>query len=227
MHLLWFQAMKSDTTCLVLDLDDTLYPEYLYQKSGFEAVEELIFNLYGVKLNTPLVELSKKSPDVFSALCETLDLPQKVKSELIYIYRYHVPKISLDFSVSSFLDKARSQFANIAIITDGRSVTQRMKLRQLGILDIPVFISEEWNSEKPDEERFSYIQKKYSNCENFCYIGDNPAKDFIAPNKLKWFSIGVRDKGFNIHSQDCHSLPCVNHPKVWVNELSEVFFFFD
>lgn len=219
--------MTSDTACLVLDLDDTLYPEYLYQKSGFEAVEELIFNLYGVKLNTPLVELSKESSDVFSALCEMLNLPQKVKSELICIYRYHVPKISLDFSVSSFLDRARSQFANIAIITDGRSVTQRMKLRQLGILDIPVFISEEWNSEKPDEKRFAHIQNTYSNCDSFCYVGDNPIKDFIAPNKLGWFSIGLKDKGFNVHSQNCQTLPSINHPKVWINELSEIFSFFD
>jgi len=36
----------------------------------------------------------------------------------------------------------------------------------------------------------------------FYYIGDNPEKDFIAPNELGWTSICLLDDGKNIHKQN-------------------------
>ena len=37
---------------------------------------------------------------------------------------------------------------------------------------------------------------------NYVYIGDNPHKDFITPNKLGWTTICLLDRGQNIHKQN-------------------------
>lgn len=36
----------------------------------------------------------------------------------------------------------------------------------------------------------------------YTYIGDNIAKDFVAPKALGWQTICLKDNGQNIHSQD-------------------------
>ena len=41
-----------------------------------------------------------------------------------------------------------------------------------------------------------YPQSKY------VYVGDNPVKDFLAPNKLGWMTVCLLDNGQNIHLQD-------------------------
>lgn len=222
MQVCLLKIMKASETCLVLDLDDTLYPEFLYQKSGFEAVELVLTELFGLSLDVTLTELSKSGGDVFEKVCERFGLKKGVKQELINVYRYHVPIITLSDDVLNFVISASKKFKAVCILTDGRSVTQRLKLKSLGLLHFPVFISDEWGSTKPDDARFKIIEAKYSDCENFCYVGDNVKKDFIAPNNLGWLSVCIRDKGFNIHSQNLDGLPDINLPKLWLNSVSEL-----
>ena len=50
-------------TCLVLDLDDTLYREYDYQTSGLKYVEEQVSRLYGLNLTGKLLELRDQGVD--------------------------------------------------------------------------------------------------------------------------------------------------------------------
>lgn len=219
--------MKASNTCLVLDLDDTLYLEYLYQQSGFDAVELALKDLFGIKLDYSLNELSRVYKDVFGKVCEIYRLPIGLKPELINIYRYHTPKIKLSDDVENFVNLASRSFNAVAILTDGRSITQRLKLHSLGLLHFPLYISEEWDSVKPDSKRFNAIQKKYPDCETFCYVGDNVKKDFIAPNSLGWFTVGVRDNGFNIHQQSLDDLPESNLPTVWLDNVADLIKLFD
>jgi putative hydrolase of the HAD superfamily len=214
--------MKANKTCLVIDLDDTLYPEVLYKYSGFNAVEEVLFSLFGIRLDESLLEISRVNSDVFGSVCEKYGLSLAVKSDLVNIYRYHNPSIKLSREVATFLEEARSRFKLMVILTDGRSVTQRLKLNSLGLLDLPVYISDEWSSVKPDTKRFVSIAKDFPFCENFCYVGDNIHKDFIAPNKLGWFSVGLRDKGENVHAQQLDGIPIENMPRIWIDCLSEL-----
>ena len=91
----------------------------------------------------------------------------------------------------------------MSLITDGRSITQRNKLKALNIDNYfnKIIISEEINSEKPSELNF----KKVMNVEDqsrYVYIGDNPVKDFFIPNLLGWISICRLDNGFNVHKQN-------------------------
>ena len=47
-------TINPKTTCLVLDLDDTLYKEYDYQTSGLSYVARELSALYNIDLNNYL-----------------------------------------------------------------------------------------------------------------------------------------------------------------------------
>jgi putative hydrolase of the HAD superfamily len=55
----------------------------------------------------------------------------------------------------------------------------------------------------------------------YYYIGDNPAKDFQAPNHLGWTTICLLDDGRNIHPQDFTLSPQML-PQHIVPQLTEI-----
>lgn len=210
----------SSHTVFVLDLDDTLYPEIDYQTSGYLEVCRWLEEISGISLAQDLVILRERNePDVLAALCELAALPLVIKESLLWMYRIHVPKISLSASVTAFLQILRERH-QVAILTDGRSVTQRQKIKALGLTDIPVYISEEYSSEKPSPYRFELIMKEIP-ANRYIYIGDNPRKDFVAPNALGWLTFCLRDQGKNIHSQEIEGLDVKQMPNFWINSLDE------
>jgi len=210
-------------TCLVLDLDDTLYKEYDYQTSGLKYVEEQVLKLYDVDLRGKLLELRDQGVnDIFLELTNILNIPSSIKDSFLMMYRCHKPNIVLTLEAKKFIESALHDFGKVVILTDGRSVSQRLKLESLSLLKIPVFISEEWNSTKPDNKRFVTIMERYTTCSKFCYVADNPSKDFIAPNDLDWISICLKGDQNNIHSQDENSIKEEHLPHYWVSNLSEI-----
>jgi putative hydrolase of the HAD superfamily len=210
-------------TCLVLDLDDTLYKEYDYQTSGLKYVEEQVLELYDVDLKGKSLELRDQGVnDIFLELTNILSIPSSIKGSFLMMYRYHEPNISLTLMTKIFIETALNNFGKVVILTDGRSISQRLKLESLNLLKIPVFISEEWDSTKPDNKRFVAIMERYTTCSNFCYVADNPSKDFIAPNALDWISICLKGDQNNIHSQDENGIKEEHLPHYWVNNLSEI-----
>ena len=54
------------------------------------------------------------------------------------------------------------------------------------------------------------------------YIGDNPKKDFVAPNQLNWVTVGLRDDGRNIHPQHQDGLLDDYLPMHWINCITEL-----
>ena len=210
-------------TCLVLDLDDTLYKEYDYQTSGLQYIERQVLQLYDVNLNGKLLVLRDEGvEDIFLELCGILNLPSYIKHSFLMMYRYHSPNIVLTLEVKEFIKSVLNNFGQIVILTDGRSISQRLKLMSLDLLKIPLFISEEWNSTKPDDKRFIAIMERYSNCNEFCYAADNPAKDFISPNALNWISICLKGDHKNVHSQIKNNIKDEHLPHYWVNQLEEI-----
>ena len=206
-----------------MDLDDTLYKEFDYQTSGLRYVEEQILKLYGVNLANKLLQLREQGVnDIFLEATNILKLPASIKESFLMMYRYHKPNIALILGTKKFIESALHNFGKVVILTDGRSVSQRLKLESLSLLKIPVFISEEWDSKKPDNKRFIAIMERYTTCSKFCYVADNPSKDFIAPNALDWISICLKGDQNNIHSQDKNSIKEEHLPHYWVNNLSEI-----
>ena len=180
----------------VFDLDDTLYSERDFEKSGIEFVYE---NL-SIK-HTSLETILNNRENWIEQIIDSSN--NKITLQIVLdIYRNHFPTIQLYKDAKVFLEKLLSQGTEMSLITDGRSITQRNKLRALGIETFfkNIVISEEVNSEKPSEYNFRMVMDNKI-AENYIYIADNPKKDFITPNKLGWTSICLLDRGQNVHKQ--------------------------
>jgi putative hydrolase of the HAD superfamily len=205
-------------TVVVLDLDDTLYKEIDYQNSGIDAVLLYLEGVYGksAMVDFNRLELSIGG-DWLNQICIRLNLPLSTKESLLWIYRLHRPTISLTLDVKKLLSELRKK-SHLAILTDGRSITQRQKINALGLNFLPVYISEEYGSKKPSSLRFEIIMRELP-AERYFYVGDNLLKDFIAPNNLGWTSFCLRDDGNNIHSQKVSGLSASQLPKIWLDNL--------
>lgn len=207
---------------IVLDLDDTLYPEIDYLKSGYSYIASTISNdpssLYKVML-----EKYKLGEDVFKYLETEFDVS---KSLLLDYYRFHKPDIKLHEGVITFLNELSKSY-NYSIVTDGRSKTQRNKIQALGLepLMSNIVISEEIGSEKPNIANFQKAIIGLNSKHNF-YIGDNIKKDFITPNKMGWTTICLKDSGQNIHTQN-FSIADEYLPHYCFNSWSEIQSFFN
>ena len=211
-------------TCLVLDLDDTLYKEYDYQTSGLKHIEDQVLRLYGINLNGKLLKLREQGvKDIYLELINIFKLPISIKESFIMMYRYHKPDIVLTLETKNFIKSALSNFKNVVILTDGYSISQRLKIESLGLIKIPLFISEEWDSIKPDNLRFISIMKKYKTCDQFCYVADNPSKDFVSPNTLKWTSACLKGDTKNIHSQNIDKINKEYLPNFYINNLNDIY----
>ena len=214
--------LKLSETVFVLDLDDTLYQEADYQASGFKEVVCKIQEIYGKNLENDLIRLIREgSTDVLEELCKVAGLPNSVKYTFLWIYRLHHPNISLEPDVEDFVYLLKRRAAGVAILTDGQSFSQRMKLKALGLSQFPAYISEEYGDQKPSSTRFEAVISDIP-AKQYIYIADNPEKDFLAPNKLGWQTIGVMDKGKNIHFQIVDGLPNEYLPSFWIGSLNEL-----
>lgn len=210
--------------CVVFDLDDTLYKEIDYLKSAFMFIArnlsteqcnaEVIFNL--------MYTAYRDGRNAFSAIKTKLKTDTPIDTFLLW-YRTHVPDIVLPLDSKKLLDYLYDNNIPMGILTDGRSMTQRNKIKSLGLYRyVPhgnIIISEEFGSEKPCEANYSFFESLFPNTEKFIYIGDNPKKDFLAPNRLGWDTIGLVDDGRNIHKQE--PIEEGLEPKIWIQNFSD------
>ena len=213
---------NSDTV-VVFDLDDTLYAESDYRKSGIVYVKNFVAGLYGKNTyQCPLVLDDLIACDDFiGKIVDAYKLPSTIKDSLLWIYRTHKPLIKIRPDVQKVIASLEMACKSLIILTDGRSVTQRLKIEALGLNRLPAYISEEFSSEKPSLDRFIMIENQFRNG-NYVYIGDNPQKDFLAPNSLGWKTIGLKGDIGNIHPQDLDALPKDYWPSIWIDSLSDL-----
>ncbi len=209
-------------TCIVFDLDDTLYKEVEYLKSGYKHLSSLLYKYTGVEIYEHMYELYLSGANTFDIIKEKYKIPLE-KSEFLHEYRSHNPTIKLNEGSIVLLNYVKNKAGKVCVLTDGRSVTQRNKIKSLGIEEYfdDIKISEETGFEKPSIESYLYFQKKYECITNFIYIADNINKDFITPNKLGWITIGLRKSNDSVHPQDL-SLNKIYHPCIWVDSLEQI-----
>lgn len=207
---------------VVFDLDDTLYKEIDFLKSAYLEIAKVVHLDAYEELYNLMLDNYYKSINVFDWLTKNYESSPS-KQNLIELYRNHSPNIRLSKGVSDFIKQLKNSKTPIGLITDGRSVTQRNKLRSLGIINLfeDKLISEEFGSEKPSIENYLHYQNKFKSIDNFYYIGDNFTKDFVSPNKLKWDTIGLIDDGSNIHKQS-KEVPHEYLPKYYIKDFSEI-----
>ena len=212
--------MFDSDTVIVCDLDDTLYNESEYQSSGYNAVIDFITSIYGLD-KIKLKQIVSEGGDVLEALSAYIGFPT-IKESLLWVYRLHSPKIKLAEDVQVFIDAIRQKKIKFVLLTDGRSLSQRLKIEALGLSDFEVFISEEYNNAiKPAPQRFEVIQDRYL-ARKFVYVGDNLSKDFLTPNRLNWTTVGIRPRGNAIHKHNVGEFPAEFQPDYWIDNLREM-----
>lgn len=179
---------------VVFDLDDTLYNEIDYVKSGFNAVAKALPEIKNASERLFELFLRKEKP-IDTLLEENGIFSENVKDKCVNAYRMHMPKISLSREVETLLIKLKKRNLKMGVITDGRPEGQRAKIKALKLekfVDDIIVTDELGGTEfrKPNPEAFRIMCQRLS-VEYFemCYVGDNILKDFIAPCKLKMKSI--------------------------------------
>ena len=217
---------------ICFDLDDTLYKEIDFLKSGYKKVAEFVARQYGCDARAIYDQLLKwyyNGENAFACLNEEYGLGNPV-NEYLDIYRYHHPTITLSDETKDILSKLIEENVVLGIITDGREITQKQKVEALELGKwIPlemVMINEEKKYFKPNHWSYDKMMLKcYSQYPNnnlaFYYIGDNTEKDFIAPNELGWTSICLLDDGRNIHKQD-YKVEKNKLPKKFISNITEL-----
>lgn len=189
---------------VIFDLDDLLYKEFDYVRSGYWTIAKLVsdrdfkkvFRLMMVQYFSGQPVLDWLYHDYFNGKCSySLD-------SLLTVYRTHKPEISLNSDALALLNSLKNNGNVMGLITDGRSITQRNKIKALELdrwID-DYTISEELGHEKPSQEPYLYFMKKFK-ADNFVYLADNYNKDFKAPNELGWRTVVLTDNGLNIHTR--------------------------
>jgi putative hydrolase of the HAD superfamily len=201
------------------DLDDTLYKEIDYLTSAYG---EIAASVGHPELVPQMVKWYRTGENVFQKLNQFLCIDTPIET-FLKIYREHYPTITLSDGVEKTLNELRQRGVVLGLITDGRSVGQRNKIKALELNrwfdDENIIISEEFGSEKTDEKNFKYFEQKYPE-HSFVYVGDNPKKDFIVPNLLGWQTIMLKDDGRNIHLQE--AVPMENLPQVIITNYEDI-----
>ena len=200
--------MKDRDLCLVFDLDDTLYLEREYVRSGFEAVGAWAARHLGI------TDFSDRAWRLFEGghrgvvfdvlLRESGWNPSPVLiAQMVEVYRTHSPRIS---ALPDAIDCLSSFHGTgiLALISDGPPTSQQLKLRALKLeqfFDIVIFTGV-WDQTfaKPHPRSFELVAKLAPWDRRFIYVADNPGKDFIAPAALGWKTVRVRrPSGLHAH----------------------------
>jgi putative hydrolase of the HAD superfamily len=185
---------------LVFDLDDTLYAEESYVRSGFRAVA-------GWLEAAGLMPAGEAFADLWSAhaggrrgrifddlLAARPGCGRVSASDLVQVYRAHAPDIGFYPGMEALLDEARDRSLRVGVISDGFLQAQQQKVRALGLARWaePILLTDQWGRDfwKPNPRAFLEVQGAFRvSPDEIVYIGDNPAKDFQAPNSLGWQTI--------------------------------------
>jgi len=211
----------TERSYVVFDLDDSLYPEIDFVRSGFGHISGLLEPVLGRSVADAMMQRYRAKQDVLRWLGETFELPAEFAFErLLDEYRHHAPTLTLPPGACRLLDALAAFEVPVGLLTDGRSVTQRNKLKALGLEGrfTDIIISEEFGSAKPDPRNYRVFEQRHPG-RQFAIVADNTAKDFQVPSQLGWLTICVRSSPDNVHPQDLEREP---RPRHVVDALDEI-----
>lgn len=183
----------------IFDLDDTLYGEKEYVRSGYRAVADILPQVE--KCEEKLWEAFEEGKSAFDEVLKNEGIyTDELKQECLNTYRYQQPNIHLYDGVADMLVYLGTIGYKLGIITDGRPEGQRAKIATLGIgehVDY-IIITDALGGivyRKPNDTAFHLMKEKLGvEFSEMCYVGDNIKKDFIAPEKLGMRCIWFRNK---------------------------------
>jgi putative hydrolase of the HAD superfamily len=184
---------------IVFDLDDTLYEELSFVRSGFRAVADYLAPIIGLNQNDIFkglqAELQLQREHVFDRFLLKYQLKsQKLIKTCLSVYRKHEPSLTLFPEARACL--IRLQKYPLYIVTDGNQYVQRSKVRALGLQSLVrrcfFTYAHGLHRRKPSP----YCFEKISDLErvppsSIVYVADNPHKDFVGIKPLGFHTIRV------------------------------------
>ena len=182
------EACFGNVEAVIFDLDDTLYSEKAYVRSGYRAVAEAFPQIEDMKEKLwrafeeglPAIDTVLKNEGLWS---------EETKAKALECYRLQEPQIALYQGVEEMLKRLK-QTKRLGLITDGRPEGQRAKIKSLGLIAYfdRIIITDELGGigfRKPNPLAFRQMQEALgTSFEKMIYVGDNLNKDFIAPTAL-------------------------------------------
>jgi putative hydrolase of the HAD superfamily len=188
---------------VVFDLDDTLYLECDYVRSGFQHVAQLA------------AKSAEEAPDLAAWLWAAFEQGVRgdtfnrllsahptvaarfTPAELVDAYRSHAPSIAFLPGIPDLLARLRARHLRLGVLSDGALISQRAKAKALGLEEWfdPVLLTASRGDAhvKPGTGGFEWIAAAWGLPHaQLAYIADNPLKDFVAPRKLGWLTVRLR-----------------------------------
>ncbi|HPM11463.1 MAG TPA: HAD-IA family hydrolase, partial [Paludibacter sp.] len=171
---------------VIFDLDDTLYSEKQYVRSGYKAVAKLLGD---EALADRLWAFFENGKPAIDELLNELGCMER-KGECLEVYREQMPEITLYDGVSDLIFSLKNKGIKVGIITDGRVTGQKNKIQALGLNELvdDIIITDELGGtqfRKPCDIAFRIMQCKWGlPFEQMVYVGDNAVKDLQAPKQL-------------------------------------------
>lgn len=194
----------SPRSTLVFDLDDTLYLENDYVKSGFNCVGRAFRDEVGVDNFSEIcfrLHQAGQRGRIFDAALEAIGRrpDASIIQAMVELYRRHIPAISLSTRTSEFLETLSRRF-NLGLLTGGNIQTQRAKVEALGIahyFDVIVFAGRHGPLfDKPHPYGWIELERcMQRHGSDITYVADNPAKDGPSSGLRGWKWIRIRLRG--------------------------------
>lgn len=199
---------------VIFDLDDTLYSEKAYIRSGYHEVAKILVQIDNVE--EKLWEAFQSGRPAIDAVLQDAGLDDPMlKAKCLEIYREHLPSISLDPDAKEILISLHQAGKKIAILTDGRPSGQRKKIEALGLANLvdEILITDELGGvqfRKPNDVGFRILKYRLGvPYERMAYVGDNPCKDFHAPRVLGMPYVYYQNPD-SLYSKEVYSSTIVN-----------------
>ena len=192
--------MSARATVFCFDLDDTLVSESEYVESGLRAAGELLDRWApGSRSGEWMVALwrTARAADPFQqALARVGADPARWLPRLRAAYREHRPvALTPRSGALDLLGALTRRGDRLALISDGDHGAQRRKWEALALphrFDPVVFTDESGRAcWKPNPWAYRRVMTAHPDARAFVYVGDNPGKDFLAPNALGWTTVQV------------------------------------
>lgn len=184
---------------IVFDMDDTLYGEKEYVRSGYHEISKILPQIENAEEKLWNYFEQKKSA-IDELLVSENCYSEELKQKCLDVYRNQKPNIHLYTGVEDMLEKLKKQGYKLGMITDGRVEGQRAKIEVLKIEEYfdKIIITDELGGieyRKPNSKAYD-LMKDYFKCDyhEMIYIGDNLNKDFIYPEKVNIKSVYFKNR---------------------------------
>lgn len=184
---------------VILDLDDTLYEELSYVKSGFKEVAKMLEEECSIPFEECFQKMCSYLPNnrgkIFDeVLIQFGCFSPRLVTQCLDVYRNHTPSLELYVDVIHFI--LRFHELKKYVVTDGNPKVQRAKIQALKLKQYNIFyyLTHIWGVEfeKPHPLAFQKIcEREQIQPNQAVYIGDNQTKDFVGIKPLGFKTVQI------------------------------------